>query len=468
MMSRDDLIDIEIENAAFEGTSVGRVDGMVVFVPFGVPGDRLRVRVVKKRARYAEATIEEVLEPSSHRAEPRCRYFGTCGGCRLQNLAYERQLVAKQEQVRDLFERIGGLRPGDVRPTLPSPDVYFYRNKMEFTFGGSRWLTREEIAGGTPLRKDFALGLHIPKRFDKILDLEECFLQSETSVQIVNRVRRLALELGWEPYDTRGHRGYFRNLVIRTGKYTGETMVVAVTATSEPDRMRVLAETLTSEIPGITTLVNAVNPGRSPVAAGEEFVYHGPGVIHERIGSLVFQVGPSVFFQPNSSQTLSLLEAIRDLARPADHHLAYDLFCGLGTIGLFLAPLVRSVIGVETQAESVRLGSANARLNGIDNCSFHTADAGAALKPDFVRRNGRPDLLILDPPRAGLHPDLIPAILRVGPSRIVYTSCNPATQARDLKLLGGEYEVETVQPIDMFPQTYHIECVVALTARSTP
>jgi 23S rRNA (uracil1939-C5)-methyltransferase len=468
MVSKDDVVELRIEGSAFEGKSVGRIGGMVVFVPFAVPGDRVRVRVVRKRSRYAEATIEEVLEPSTRRVAPRCRYFGTCGGCRLQNLVYEEQLAIKREQVRDLFERIGGLRSVRVEPTLPSPDIYFYRNKMEFSFGNSRWLTREEIASGAPLGKDFALGLHIPKRFDKILDLEECFLQGETSVRIVNRVRRLALELDWAPYDTRGHRGYLRNLVIRTGKYTGETMVVAVTTSSEPERMRVLADALTEEIPAITTVVNAVNRGRSPVAAGEEeFTYHGDGVIHERIGSLVFRVGPTAFFQPNSSQTPQLLETIRDFSQPAAHQLVYDLYCGLGSIGLFLAPLVRSVIGVETHAEAVRLGSINAELNQIGNCSFQTGDAIEALKPDFVRRNGRPDLLILDPPRAGLHPDLIPGILRVKPTRIVYTSCNPATQARDLKLLSGVYQVEAVQPVDMFPQTYHIECVVALALRSS-
>lgn len=462
-VARNDLIDLEIESAAFEGTTVGRLDRLVVFVPYAVPGDRVRARVVKRRRKYVEAVVEEVLRPSPDRIPPRCSHFGTCGGCRLQNVAYERQLEDKREQVADLLERIGHFQDPPVAATIPSPTPYFYRNKMEFSFGNRRWLTREEIDADVPIDRDFALGLHIPGRFDRILDLEECYLQCDWTSRLIHRVRQVAREQHWEAYDTIENRGYLRNLVIRVGRQTDQCMVVLVTTSAEPDRLRIFERCVRDEFPQVTTLINAVNSTRSPVASGEEMqVAFGPGYLEERIGDQLFRVTPTAFFQPNTLQAERLFDVVGTFTQASPDDLLFDLYCGLGSIGLLLASSVRRVVGVESLPEAVRLAKLNAERNGVDNASFFAGDALMALKPDFQRRNGRPDVVVLDPPRVGLHPDVLQALVRTKPRRIVYTSCNPATLARDLEVLSQGYELEAVQPVDMFPQTFHIEAVAAL------
>ncbi len=462
MVARGDQLELEIDSAAYEGTTVARIDGLVVFVPYGVPGDRVRATITRKRRKYVEASIDEVVSASPHRVEPECRHFGLCGGCTLQNVEYEQQLKIKQELVKELLERIGGAQTPEVRPTIPSPQRYHYRNKMEFSFGTSRWLTREEIDSGEELQKGFALGLHIPKRFDKILDLEECHLQGPPSAEIVNRVREYVVEKGWPAYNSRSHEGYLRNLAIRMGSHTGEIMVNLITASDEPDRVDGLKTMLLESFPSISTIVNSVKSTRSPVAVEKEIVCHGSGQIRERIQDLEFRISPTSFFQPNAYQAGNLFSEILRMAEPMKDSLIYDLYCGLGAISLFLARACREVLGVENHQESVRMAADNAQLNGIENCRFVAADAVEALTPEFVRQNGKPDALVLDPPRAGLHPDVAKGLMRMKPKRIVYTSCNPATQARDLKILAEEYEILAVQPVDMFPQTYHIESVVAL------
>jgi len=469
MVKRGDLIEVTIESAAFEGTTVARLDGLVVFVPFGVPGDRVQARIVRKRRKYLEAVIESVLEPSPLRREPRCVHFGTCGGCRLQNVEYDRQLEFKGEQVRSLLERIGGLSSPPLLPVLPSPREYAYRNKMEYSFGNSRWLTREEIASEEVLQRDFALGLHVPGRFDKILDLHECYLQDDFSIALVSRLRALALEQGWEPYDTIHNTGYLRNLVIRAGQNTDQVMVVVVTTSHQPDRTAMMVELIQKVIPSVTTVVNSINSGRSPVAAGEEIVCLGKGFIHERIRDRLFQVTPTAFFQPNTLQAEHLMGTILDYSAATESRgLLFDLFCGLGTIGLILADHFDRVFGIESHPESIRLAQINAKLNQVQNAHFVQGDAAQALQPDSLRQTGAPDVLVLDPPRAGLHQDVVSGVLECRPPRVVYTSCNPATLARDLNLLSETYEVEAVQPVDMFPQTYHIECVAALRLRNRP
>ncbi len=462
MVARGDQLELEIDSAAYEGTTVARIDGLVVFVPYGVPGDRVRATITRKRRKYVEASIDEVVSASPHRVEPECRHFGLCGGCTLQNVEYEQQLKIKQELVKELLERIGGVQTPEVRPTIPSPQRYHYRNKMEFSFGTNRWLTREEIDSGEELQKGFALGLHIPKRFDKILDLEECHLQGPPSAEIVNRVREYVVEKGWPAYNSRSHEGYLRNLAIRMGSHTGEIMVNLITASDEPDRVNGLNTMLLEAFPSISTIVNSVNSTRSPVAVEKEIVCHGSGQIRERIQDLEFRISPTSFFQPNAYQAGNLFSEILRMAEPMKDSLIYDLYCGLGAISLFLARTCREVLGVENHQESVRMAANNAQLNGIENCRFVAADVVEALTPEFVRQNGKPDALVLDPPRAGLHPAVAKGLMRMKPKRIVYTSCNPATQARDLKILAEEYEILAVQPVDMFPQTYHIESVVAL------
>jgi 23S rRNA (uracil1939-C5)-methyltransferase len=466
MVSKGDETVLEVESAAYRGAAVARAERAVVFVPFAVPGDRIRATIIKAKRKYLEAVVDEILRPSPDRVEPRCKYFGTCGGCSWQNIRYERQLDLKRDQVATLLERIGGIKSVRLMSTLPSPSPYYYRNKMEFSFGSNRWLTREEIASGQKLEKHFALGLHIPKRYDKLLDLDVCYLQSSLSVAIVNCVRQLALEQGWTCYNTHENSGYLRNLVIRTGIRTGDMMLKLVTSTHEPEKIEFLTAHLLSEFPQISTFINSINPGRSPIAAGDqEYVCHGDGTIREQIGDLTFVIGPTCFFQPNTLQAERIFGIISSFAKLQKGDTLYDLFCGLGAIGIFLSHQVRKVVGVESHEASVNLARMNAKINGIENCSFHVGDASFALTTDFMSKMGYPDVLILDPPRNGLHPALSQAILRIRPQRIVYLSCNPATQARDLRLLASVYQVEVVQPVDMFPQTYHIEVVASLRAR---
>ena len=467
MVTKGTILELETDSAAFEGHSVARSNGLVVFVRNAVPGDRVRARIVKSRKKYAEAVVEELLESSPYRVDPRCKYFGVCGGCKWQHMEYEQQLLFKQRQVSEILEHIGGFDSVSVEPTLPAPHIYDYRSKMEFSFGTNRWLTAAEIASGDELEKGFALGLHIPKRYDKILDLDECHLQSSLSVKIVNKVREVAMAEGWRAYNSNTREGYLRNLVIRTGFFTAESMIYLVTLHNRPDRMKQLTEAILGEIPEVTTVINAINDTLSPVAYGsEEIVYHGPGTIRERIGDLEFCISPTTFFQPNSSQAFHLFQVVREYAQLSGREVVYDLYSGIGTIALLLAPDCRKVVGIDSHEQAVEGARANAAANGIENCSFFSLDAAKSLTRNFALRRGRPEVLVVDPPRVGMHKDVCHAILMMAPERIVYVSCNPATQARDLTVLGSSYEVEKVQPVDMFPQTYHIENVVALKRRS--
>lgn len=452
-----------IDSAAFEGKGVARADGLVVFVPFGVPGDRIRARVIRKRRRHLEAVIEELLEASPDRIEPRCPHFGVCGGCSSQNVAYSLQLEFKREQVRELLRRIGGFEAIPVAPTLASPDPYYYRNKMEFSFGSRRWLLPEEIASETPLEKDFALGLHIPGRFDRILDLQACFLQSPLSAEILNWTRDFAMRAGWAPYDPRAHQGFARNLVIRTGWKSAEVMVVLVTTDGAKNQVARYGEAMQAAFPQVTTLLHSIHSGRSPVAAGAPTEpLFGRGWISERIADKSFRVGPFTFFQPNSAQTEKLFEVIRDFADLSAGTKVWDLYSGVGAISIFLADSGASFVGVESSAEAVKAARLNAADNGLQHLQFAVGEVEKIIDEGFVQEMGRPDVVILDPPRAGLHVNALNRLLAVSAERIVYISCNPATQARDLKMLSPDYRIGRVQPVDMFPQTPHIENVVEL------
>jgi len=370
-------------------------------------------------------------------------------------------LEFKRRQVQELLHRIGGFPDAEVLPVLPAERTYHYRNKMEFTFSPGRWLTREEIDSGRPIERSLALGLHVPERFDKVLDLEICHLQDPPSAEIVNRVRRLAQERDWTAYDTREHTGYLRNLIIRNSRATGELMVALVTNGSAPDRMEEVKNLLVSCFSEVSTFVNIVNTTRSPSPVGEQIVYHGEGMISDRIGDISFRIGPTTFFQPNTEQAAKLYQAVRGFASLDGSQRVLDLYCGTGGISLFLAAGARSILGVENHAPSVELALANARRNNIFNCDFMVADAAASL-PELGDRAGKPDLVILDPPRSGVHPQLYRKLEALAAPRLVYVSCNPATQARDLKELSGFYRLRAVQPVDMFPQTYHIESVVLM------
>ncbi len=462
-MKRGMELDLDIEKFADQGKSLGRADGMVVFVAGGVPGDRVRVQISKTKKRYAEARLLEVLSPGPLRVEPRCPYFGACGGCKWQHVAYPAQLDAKRQSVEDAFQRTGGFAGVPVLPAIGSDRIYYYRNKMEFSFSAARWLTADEIATGEDFDRNFALGLHVPGNFEKVLDTQVCFLQSELSVRIVNAVRDVAKSHAWTPYDIRRQEGFLRHLVIRHGDRTGETMVNLVTNGYEPDRMEALAHFLQNDFPEVTTFVNTINTSLAQTAFGEEMhTIFGPGVIHDRIGDFTFEIASNAFFQTNTEQAEVLYNVARDFAdlRPVD--LLYDLYCGAGTISLFLSRDVRRVVGVELVEEAVANARANAAANSVENCDFVAGDMMRLFTPDFVEAHGRPDVLIADPPRAGMHPKVVDEIGRLRPERFVYVSCNPQTQARDLALLKDHYAVERVQPVDLFPHTHHIESVAKL------
>lgn len=462
----DELV-VTTESAAFNGLCVSHVEGMALFVAGCVPGDTVRVRVTKKKSSFGEARTLEVLAPGPDRVEPPCIYFGDCGGCKWQNLAYDAQLRWKRQHVVDAFERIGGMAGVEVMPTLACPREYWYRNKMEFSFGAERWVSREEIESGEPLDRDFAVGLHIPGRYDKILDIEKCWLQSETSNRILNLTRAFALSKGLPSYSTSTHTGFLRNLVVRNAEATGEIMVILVTADRDEELMREYAALVQAEIPEVTTLLNGVNRKKAQIAFSEEIhLEYGPGTITEEIAGNRFTLSPFSFFQTNTRQGDNLFRLALDGAAVTAEDHVWDLYCGAGTITLAAARRAGSVLGIELNEVAVVDARRNAEANGIANVEFIAGDLkdviGSVVESGAGRR---PDIVIVDPPRAGLHADVVEELKRLAPTRIVYVSCNPTTQARDVALLADEYSLGAVHPVDMFPQTFHIETVTTLTRK---
>lgn len=459
-------LEIDIEKFADRGKSLARLDGYVVFVAGAVPGDRVRVRITKRKKSYAEGRLLEVIQPSSLRVEPRCFYFDTCGGCKWQHVDYVAQLDAKRQSVKEALVHHAHLEDVEVQPALGAEATYFYRNKMEFSFSTNRWLTPKEIATGADFDTNFALGLHVPGNFYKVLDLEECHLQSDLSTRLVNGVRAFAKMHGWKPWDIRAHTGFLRHLVIRQGAHTGETMVNLVTNGRDEARMAELALYLQMEFSEVTTFVNTINTGVAQTSYGEAIhTVFGPGVIHDTIGRYRFEIAPNAFFQTNTRQAEQLYEVARDFADLKPDDLLYDLYCGAGTISLFVAEHVKHVVGVELVEEAVQNARANAKANGVENCTFVSGDMLKLFTPDFVAQHGKPNVLIVDPPRAGMHPKVVRQIAQLRPERFVYVSCNPQSQARDLDVLKEMYTVEAVQPVDLFPHTHHTENVIKLRAR---
>jgi 23S rRNA (uracil1939-C5)-methyltransferase len=472
-VKRGEEFEALIEDIAVEGKSVARIDGLVVFVRGGVPGDTVRMRVRTVKRNFAEADLIALESPSPRRTEPRCRYFGTCGGCTWQNIAYASQLEFKRRHVADALERLGGFTPLAVPVPLAMADPFYYRNKMEFSFG-ERWRTHEEMthprSGGSATGGviDPALGLHLPGRYDRVLDLHECWLQSEASARIVNLVREFCLGHDLSVFSTVTQSGYLRNLVIRESKRTGETMVNLVTRDDRPEVMEQLTARLLGEFPLLTTIVNNITERRSQVAVGErERVYHGTGTITEKIGKRTYRISANSFFQTNTDQAERLYDTALGFAhlRPAD--VVYDLYSGTGTIALHIAGGAGKVIGIESVEQAVDDARKNAEFNEVHNCVFLHGDLKEKLLAS--RRQGEPlpgpDVVIVDPPRAGMHEKVAREIVSLAPRTIVYVSCNPSTQARDLKIIceSGRYSIESIQPVDMFPHTQHIENVVGLT-----
>lgn len=455
---------LHAESAAFDGGCVGRYNGMAVFIEGCVPGDTVRASVLRTRRRHAEARALEILEPSPMRTEPRCRHFGTCGGCKWQNLRYAEQLRWKRQHVVDAFERIAGLHDVPVRETIGCAEELFYRNKMEFSFGAQRWLTDAEIAGGGELRRDFAVGLHVPGRFDKVLDVDECFLQSDASNRLLNATRAFALEHGVAPYNTHTHEGLLRNLVVRTSRASGEMMAILVTSDDADEVIEAYAAMVRTAIPDVTTLVQGINRKRAQIAFCEETrTMYGPGTITETVAGNAFTISPFSFFQTNSLQAETLYAEALAAAELTGSERTWDLYCGAGTITLAAARRSAEALGVELNAGAVADAGANAARNGIDNVRFIAGDLKGIITNRAETIGGEaPDVVITDPPRAGMHEDVVRALLELAPQRISYVSCNPTTQARDCAILAEKYAVEYVQPVDMFPQTFHIETVARL------
>ena len=453
-----------ITDVAAEGKALARVNDLVVFVPYVVPGDVVDLQVRRKKHNYAEAEAVKFHEYSEKRAVPFCEHYGVCGGCVWQILPYSEQLKYKQKQVVDALTRIGHVELPEISPIIGSEKTQCYRNKLEFTFSNKRWLTREEVASGVDFERN-AVGFHITGAFDKVLPIEKCWLQDDICNQIRNAIRDYALAHGYTFIDLRQHTGMMRNLVIRTAS-TGELMVIVVARVEgeeERDKFLALMEYVKQTFPQITSLQYVIN-NKVNDAIGDLDVelYSGRDHIFEEMEGLRFKIGPKSFYQTNSEQAYQLYKVARGFAQLSGHELVYDLYTGTGTIANFVSRQARKIIGIEYVPEAIEDAKVNSAVNGIENTLFYAGDMKDILTDDFIAEHGRPDVIITDPPRAGMHPDVINVILKAEPQRIVYVSCNPATQARDLQLLDVKYKVEAVQPVDMFPQTHHVENVVLL------
>jgi 23S rRNA (uracil1939-C5)-methyltransferase len=455
---------LEITAVAAEGKAMGHHDGMVVFVPLTVPGDVVDVQVRSKRRRFMEGYAVRWVRRSPLRAEPFCEHFGVCGGCSWQNLPYAEQLRFKGQQVEDQLRRIGHLElPAEgVRPVSGSAATTFYRNKLEFTFAPKRWLTHEEIADGADIEAGPALGFHVPGMFDKILDVRKCWLQPDPSNGIRLEVKRFCVEHGYEFYNIREHTGLMRNIIVRTAA-TGEVMVIVVFAERDNERIETLLSHLAGRFGQITSLMYMIN-GKLNDSVGdlEAHLHSGRDHIFEEMEGLRFKIGAKSFYQTNSAQAYELYKVARDFAGLTGREIVYDLYTGTGTIANFVARGAKKVVGVEYVPEAIEDARENSELNGIANTVFYAGDMKKVLDDGFVAANGCPDVVILDPPRAGIDAPVIDVILRAAPRTIVYVSCNPATQARDIALMSEEYAIAAVQPVDMFPHTHHVENVVKL------
>jgi len=456
---------ITITDVAAEGKALAKVNDLVVFVPYVVPGDVVDLQVKRKKNKYAEAVAVKFHEYSPKRAVPFCQHYGVCGGCKWQCLSYEDQIKYKQKQVTDNLTRIGKVELPEISPILGSEKTEFYRNKLEFTFSDKRWLTEEEVRAEVTYDQMNAVGFHIPGAFDKVLAIEKCWLQDDISNQIRNTIRDYAYEHGLAFYNIRNHEGLLRNLMIRTSS-TGELMVllqVRVSADQDVDDTKALLAHVAGKFPQITSLLYVVNNKQNDTINDlDVVVFKGNDHIFEEMEGLRFKVGPKSFYQTNSEQAYNLYKVARDFAGLTGDELVYDLYTGTGTIANFVSRRARKVVGIEYVPEAIEDAKVNSAINGIENTLFFAGDMKDMLTQDFINEHGRPDVIITDPPRAGMHNDVIDVILFAEPKRIVYVSCNPATQARDLQLLDAKYKVTAVQPVDMFPHTHHVENVVLL------
>jgi 23S rRNA (uracil1939-C5)-methyltransferase len=456
---------VEITDAGSEGKAVARVDNRVIFVPYVVPGDIVDIQVVRKRKSYFEGRAVKINSYSDQRAEPQCSHFGLCGGCRWQNMDYKYQLHYKQKQVVDNLERIGGLSLPEISPILGSENIYYYRNKLEYTFSNRKWFVEKPDPDQPEVQNRSGLGFHLPGMFDRILDIDNCYLQRDPSNDIRLAVRDFTLKNEYEYYDVKKWDGYLRNLIIRTSS-RGDLMVIIVFRYVDHIKGPALMDHLMQAFPEITSMMFVINDKRNDdISDLEVRLYKGDPYIMEEMDGLKFKIGPKSFFQTNADQAGKLYKIALDFAGLTGKELVYDLYTGTGTIATYISRYAKNVIGLEYIESAIEDAKENASLNKIENTSFYAGDILRILDDSFIAEHGRPDVIITDPPRAGMHEKVVRQMLKASPEKIVYVSCNPATQARDLAILKDEYEILKVQPVDMFPHTHHVENVVLLAKR---
>lgn len=456
---------VQITDVAAEGKSLARVNDMVLFVPFGAPGDIVDVKVDKKKRSYAEGHIVRMVEPSPRRVEPMCEHFGVCGGCKWQHIPYEDQLMYKRKQVCDALTRIAKVELPEINPILGSRQTTCYRNKLEYTFSNKCWITFEDLRSGKEFPDRSALGFHIPGAFDKVLDIKKCWLQDDLSNELRLFIRQYTLGKGYTFYDLKAQNGLMRTLMVRIAS-TGEVMLIVVFGENNMAAIEDVMSAIAEKFPQITSLLYVVNLKVNDTIGDQEVItYRGRDYINEEMEGLTFRIGPKSFYQTNSLQAYELYKVARRMAELTGNELVYDLYTGTGTIANFVARQARQVVGIEYVPEAIEDAKLNSKVNGIENTLFYAGDMKDVLTDGFVAEHGHPDVMIIDPPRAGMHEDVVNVILNAAPKRIVYVSCNPATQARDLALLDVKYRVREVQPVDMFPHTHHVENVVSLDLR---
>lgn len=456
---------VTITDIGAEGKALARVNDMVVFTTHVVPGDVVDLQVTKKRTNYQEARVVAIHEKSADRVEAFCDHFGVCGGCKWQYLPYEKQLFYKQKQVEDQLKRLGKIELPELMPILGSEKNTFYRNKLEFSFSNKRWLSFEEMDLEIEPKNKNALGFHIPRMFDKIIDINKCWLQPDPSNAIRNFIREYALDNELSFFDIRQQEGFLRNIIIRTAS-TGESMLIVSFFTDDIEKREGLLNAISQEFPDLVSLMYVINTkGNDTITDQEIILFKGADHIFEAMEGLKFKIGPKSFYQTNSEQAYELYKVTRDFAELTGAEVVYDLYTGTGTIANFVASKAKKVVGIEYIPEAIEDAKINSSINKIKNTSFFAGDMKDVLNDDFINEHGTPDVIITDPPRAGMHEDVVNTILKVLPARVVYVSCNPASQARDLALMDEKYKVAKIQSVDMFPHTHHVENVVLLTRK---
>lgn len=464
MRKKKDIIleNVGIEAVAAEGKALAKIDGAVLFVQFAVPGDIVDVKVTKKKKNYMEGYILRIVSPSPHRLQPFCSHFGICGGCKWQPLPYGMQLQAKQQQVYDQLVRIGHLDVPEIQPIVPSEKTVGYRNKLEFTFSNRRWIEAGEDPESIAPRDRVGLGFHVGRFFDKVLDIRHCHLQEEPSDSIRLFIREYAVGHGLEFFDIRNHQGFLRNMIVRNN-LRGDVMLIMCFYHEDEKARTSLLDAVSEAFPQIKSLWYVINGKANDSIADQECIlYKGADAIYEEMEGLKFRIGPKSFYQTNSRQALRLYGVAREFAALTGNETVYDLYTGTGTIAQFVSSRAARVIGIEYVPEAIEDARLNAAANGITNCEFFAGDMKDVLTDEFIAAHGHPDVIILDPPRAGIHPDVAEVILNAAPRRMVYVSCNPASQARDLAIFSSKYRITAVRPVDMFPHTHHVENVCAL------